>query len=292
MRGTVDVNVDVCPSFNYAQDKHSTEITEVGKTPQGHIQQRVTFKSKDLALELNATIDCGEELDKSCPVLKFGKTPQPHDLGDGVTATFTLTEGQAVSFILRDAEDHNPDVIDTRCVEEQQVSTQKYWARWIQGGRYTGRWEGVVTRSLLLLKMLTFEPTGAIVAAPTFSLPEDFGGSRNWDYRYSWVRDASFTIYILLRMGFSHEAEAYIGYIFQRVKEAKARHGALPIMFTIWGGTDVPEIELEHMEGYRGSRPVRIGNGAAFHVQLDIYGELMGKSCVVCQLHLEDKLTY
>jgi GH15 family glucan-1,4-alpha-glucosidase len=209
MRGTVDVNIDVCPSFNYAQDKHSTEITDMGKTPQGHIQQRVTFKSKDLALELNATIDCGDEPDKSCPVLKFTKTPQPHDLGDGVTATFTLTEGQAVSFILRDAEDHNPDVIDTACVEEQQVSTQKYWARWIQGGRYTGRWEEVVTRSLLLLKMLTFEPTGAIVAAPTFSLPEDFGGSRNWDYRYSWVRDASFTIYILLRMGFSYEAEGW-----------------------------------------------------------------------------------
>jgi GH15 family glucan-1,4-alpha-glucosidase len=78
-------------------------------------------------------------------------------------------------------------------------------------------------------------------------------GTRNWDYRYSWVRDASST--------FSHEAEAYIGYIFQRIKEAKARRGALPIMFTIWGGTDIPELELEHLEGYRGSQPVRIGNG-------------------------------
>ncbi|KAF2819764.1 glycosyl hydrolase [Ophiobolus disseminans] len=121
-----------------------------------------------------------------------------------------------------------------------------------------------------------FEPSGAIVAAPTFSLPEDIGGSRNWDYRYSWVRDASFTIYILLRMGISHEAEAYTSFIFQRMKEAKARHGALPIMFTYYlGGTDIPEVELEHLEGYRGSRPVRIGNGAAFHVQLDIYGECM-----------------
>lgn len=100
-------------------------------------------------------------------------------------------------------------------------------------------------------------------------------GSRNWDYRYSWVRDASFTIYILLRLGITHEAEAYTSYIYERVKEAKARHGALPIMFTIWGGTEIPELELDHMEGYRGSRPVRIGNGAAFHTQLDIYGELM-----------------
>lgn len=205
----------------------------------------------------------------------FNKSADPSSLGDGVTATFRLQEGQGVSFILRDAEDHIPELIDTSLVNQLQVDTHKYWARWFRGSNYTGRWEQVVSRSLLLLKMLTFEPSGAIVAAPTFSLPEDIGGSRNWDYRYSWVRDASFTIYILLRMGFSHEAEAYTGYIFQRIKEAEARHGALPIMFTIWGGTDIPEVELDHLEGYRGSRPVRIGNGAAFHVQLDIYGELM-----------------
>lgn len=212
-------------------------------------------------------------------------------LGEGVVATFRLYEGQAVSFILRDAEDHSPEYIDTACVDELQQITHEYWARWIAQSKYVGRWEQVVARSLLLLKMLTFEPSGAIVAAPTFSLPEDIEGlspvitllnstnlkigTRNWDYRYSWVRDASFTIYILLRMGFGHESEAYIGYIFQRIKEAKARKGALPIMFTIWGETDIPETELEHLEGYRGSQPVRIGNGAAFHVQLDIYGELM-----------------
>jgi GH15 family glucan-1,4-alpha-glucosidase len=228
------VSVEVFPAFNYAQDKHTTEIADLGKTEQGHGLQRVTFRSKDLALELNATIDCGDEPDKTCPRVIFEKTPESNGLGDGVIATFTLNEGQAVSFILRDAEDHNPDIIDTKQVDELQLSTHKYWARWIQQSTYAGRWEEVVTRSLLLLKMLTFEPSGAIVAAPTFSLPEDFGGSRNWDYRYSWVRDASFTIYIFLRMGFSHEAEAYTSYIFQRVKEAKARHGALPIMFTIW----------------------------------------------------------
>jgi GH15 family glucan-1,4-alpha-glucosidase len=100
-------------------------------------------------------------------------------------------------------------------------------------------------------------------------------GGRNWDYRFSWVRDSSFTIYILLRLGFMHEAEAYTSFIFERVAEAKARKGALPIMFTIRGETDIPEIELTHLDGYRSSRPVRIGNGAAFHVQLDIYGELM-----------------
>ncbi|CAO2654169.1 Nn.00g109020.m01.CDS01 [Neocucurbitaria sp. VM-36] len=254
MRGFVDVSVEVFPAFNYAQDKHTTEISDLGATGQGHPRQNIIFRSENLALELNATIDCGDEPDRTCPRVQFHKSPESHALGDGVTATFRLNEGQAVSFILRDAEDHGPDVIETALVDELQLSTQKYWARCIQGGKYTGRWNEVVTRSLLILKMLIFEPSGAIVAAPTFSLPEAIGGQRN---------------------SRGHEAEAYTSYIFQRVKEAKARHGALPIMFTIWGGTDIPETELKHMEGYRGSQPVRIGNGAAFHVQLDIYGELM-----------------
>ncbi|KAH4177398.1 hypothetical protein HBH43_051650 [Parastagonospora nodorum] len=275
MRGHMDVNVEVFPAFNYAQDKHTTEITNLNDRQKGQCDQRVTFASEKLSLELNATIDCNDEDGMPCPKVVFERSSTPSSLGDAVTATFRLHEGQAISFILRDADDHSPELIHTALLDELQASTHKYWARWMASSKYMGRWEQVVTRSLLLLKMLTFEPSGAIVAAPTFSLPEDIGGKRNWDYRYSWVRDASFTIYILLRMGFSHEAEAYISYIFQRVKEAKARHGALPIMFTIWGGTDIPEVELEHMEGYRGSRPVRIGNGAAFHVQLDIYGELL-----------------
>ncbi|KAJ4383546.1 hypothetical protein N0V86_001599 [Didymella sp. IMI 355093] len=272
MRGEVDVNVEVCPAFNYAQDKHTTEILNYGEG--GEHDQRVVFKSKDLSLQLNTTIDCGED-DTACPRLSFMKT-SGNELGNAVTTSFRLTEGQAVSFILRDADDHEPDHIDTNLVDKLQMDTVKYWNRWIGGSKYSGRWDEVVTRSLFILKMLIFEPTGAIIAAPTFSLPEDFGGSRNWDYRYSWVRDSSFTIYIFLRMGFSYEAEAYSSYMFQRIDEAKERRvGSLPIMFTIKGETDIPEIELDHLEGYRGSRPVRIGNGAAFHTQLDIYGELM-----------------
>lgn len=127
-------------------------------------------------MELNATIDCGDEEEVPCPRIIFEKSPGPSPLGDGVTATFRLHEGQAVSFVLRDAEDHSPEVIDTALVNEVQTSTHKYWARWIQESKYTGRWEEVVTRSLLLLKLLHFEPSGAIVAAPTFSLPEDIGG--------------------------------------------------------------------------------------------------------------------
>jgi GH15 family glucan-1,4-alpha-glucosidase len=217
---------------DYAQDKHTTEITNLTNCKEGQCDQRVTFISENLSLELNATIDCGEDDDMPSPKVVFEKAATTSSLGDAVTATFRLHEGQAVSFILRNADDHSPELVDTALVDELQASTHKYWARWMASSKYIGRWEQVVTRSLLLLKMLTFEPSGAIVAAPTFSLPEDIGGSRNWDYRYSWVRDASFTIYILLRMGYSHEAEAYISYIFSRIKEAKARRGALPIMFT------------------------------------------------------------
>lgn len=176
MRGTVEVSVEVFPAFNYAQDKHTTEIADLGKTSRGHDLQRVTFTSKDLSLELNVTIDCGDEPETTCPKIMFEKKPDPQNLGDGVTATFTLIEGQAVSFILRDADDHNPDIIETEQVTELQKTTHKYWATWIQQSKYVGTWQEVVARSLLLLKMLTFEPTGAIVAAPTFSLPEDFGG--------------------------------------------------------------------------------------------------------------------
>jgi GH15 family glucan-1,4-alpha-glucosidase len=127
-------------------------------------------------LELNATIDCGEEKEMSSPKVIFEKSPNPSSLGDGVTATFRLYEGQAASFVLRDADDHNPELIDTALINNLQIDTHKYWSRWITQSRYMGRWEEVVTRSLLLLKMLTFEPSGAIVAAPTFSLPEDIGG--------------------------------------------------------------------------------------------------------------------
>ncbi|KAH6644065.1 glycosyl hydrolase [Boeremia exigua] len=272
MRGEIDVNVEVRPAFNYAQDEHTTEILNYGA--QGEHDQRVVFKSKNLSLQLNTTIDCGED-DTACPRIVFVKTPGS-ELGSAVTTNFRLSEGQAVSFILRDADDHTPDHIDTDLVDKLQMDTVKFWNRWIGASKYNGRWDGVVNRSLLILKMLIFEPTGAIIAAPTFSLPEDFGGTRQWDYRFSWVRDSSFTIYIFLRMGYSYEAEAYSGFMFQRIDEAKERKmNGLPIMFTIKGETDIPEIELGHLEGYRASKPVRIGNGAAFHVQLDIYGELM-----------------
>jgi hypothetical protein len=162
--------------IDYAQDEHTTEIADLSNCEQGQCRQRIIFKSENLSLELNSTIDSGDEEDKPCPSIVFEKSSTAVSTGAGVTATFRLYEGQAVSFVLRDVNDHTPELINTELIDELQTSTHGYWARWIAQSKYTGRWEEVVARSLLLLKMLTFEPSGAIVAAPTFSLPEDIGG--------------------------------------------------------------------------------------------------------------------
>src|SRR5207248_2058263 len=148
--------------------------------------------------------------------------------------------------------------------------------RWLSKCTYIGRWREMVQRSAMTLKLLSFEPTGAIVAAPTCSLPEAIGGVRNWDYRYTWIRDAAFTLYGLLRIGFTEEAARFRDWLEARWQDADSRGaGPLQLMYGIDGRSELTEVALDHLEGYRGSRPVRIGNGAHQQLQLDIYGELM-----------------
>ncbi|KAI1736817.1 glycoside hydrolase family 15 protein [Xylaria scruposa] len=276
IRGQFTLDVEVFPAFDYAREPHTTTILQQLKWADDCQSKTVTFHSKDEKLQLDVCIDHGGDEPITGPSVNFEKVQRKGMQGEGVVARVTLQEGQSISFILRrDIPNHVTSNITTAVLDSQQHDTQMFWYNWLSKSRYKGAWREVVFRSLMILKMLTYEPTGAIVAAPTFSIPEAIGGVRNWDYRFSWVRDSSFTIYIFLRLGFTDEADAYMSFISDRFQKSLTEEGALPIMFTIRGETEIPEQELDHLEGYKGSRPVRIGNGAAFHQQFDIYGELM-----------------
>ncbi|TDZ13156.1 Uncharacterized protein C8035_v000286 [Colletotrichum spinosum] len=272
IRGRLAMDIELFPAFHYATEPHKTTIIS-GRHTTGTPSRAVTFESEHYKLQLDVTVDAESDV---APTITFRTERRSGMLGDGVVAHIEIEEGQAVSFVLRnDMPNHVTENISTAVLDGQQHDTQSFWYNWISKSKYKGRWREVVNRSLMLLKMMTYEPTGAIIAAPTFSIPEDIGGVRNWDYRFCWIRDSSFTIYILLRLGFSAEADAYMDFISERFVKSRGPDGELPIMFTIRGDTDIPERELPHLEGYRGSRPVRVGNGAAFHQQFDIYGELM-----------------
>ncbi|MGH9446289.1 MAG: glycoside hydrolase family 15 protein, partial [Terriglobia bacterium] len=152
--------------------------------------------------------------------------------------------------------------------------TVEYWRRWILKCDYRGRWREMVHRSALMLELLVYEPTGAVVAAVTSSLPEEVGGERNWDYRYSWMRDSAFTVYALSRIGLVDEADRFMSWIESLIGETK-QGAILQTVYGIDGRRDLPEESLDHWEGYKGSRPVRIGNAAHQQLQLDIFGEVL-----------------
>ncbi len=248
VRGQMRFRIECRPRFDYGRAEHEVELTEHG----------AVFRSPDLTLAL-AT-----------------ETPLERREG-GVFAEFTLADGQSASFSLAEpGAGETPRALTHAEAGELFHRTVRYWRGWLARSRYRGRWRETVHRSALTLKLLTYKPTGAIVAAPTTSLPEQIGGPRNWDYRYTWIRDAAFSLYALLRLGFTEEAEAFMGWLTDRFRDCKPREsGPLQIMYGIDGRSDLQEETLDHLEGYRGSRPVRIGNGAAGQLQLDIYGELI-----------------
>lgn len=194
-------------------------------------------------------------------------------MGGAAVATFLVSAGHSVSFILEDGS------VESLSTAEHHVSdtfkaTMNYWHHWARKSLYRGRWREMVTRSALVLKLLVSERYGSIVAAPTFGLPEEIGGSRNWDYRYTWIRDASFTLYGLMRLGYTEEAAAFMKWIEDRCQELD-NGGTLQLMYALDGHRNLKEEVLSHFAGYRNSQPVRIGNGAYDQLQLDIYGELM-----------------
>jgi GH15 family glucan-1,4-alpha-glucosidase len=244
--GSLTLRMECEPAFNYARDTHTVELTEGG----------ASFTSPSLTIGVASTVP-----------LKIH--------GGGVVAEFTLSQGESAVFVLRQLslEQGCGVAVSPDHAEDLFRRTVAYWRGWIGQCKYTGRWREMVHRSALALKLLTYEPTGAIVAAPTCSLPEGIGGERNWDYRYTWIRDAAFTVYAFIRLGFVDEAEQFMQFLAGLCKEP-GPGGKLQIMYGIDGRRTLTEETLDHLDGYMGSKPVRIGNGAFGQLQLDIYGEL------------------
>ena len=247
VHGRVRMKLECYPAFNYAMDTHETTLSEKG----------ATFHAPGLSLGLASTIPLEKNGRGACAEFEIGDEDEP---GVFVLHKVEKGEGCTISYSSEQA-------------NARFKNTIEYWRKWLSKSNYKGRWREMVNRSALILKLLTFEPTGAIVAAPTCSLPEGIGGERNWDYRYTWIRDAAFTIYAFLRIGFTEEASNFMTWTMQRSMEDDS--GKLQIMYGIDGRHELTETTLDHLEGYMGSSPVRIGNGAWDQLQLDIYGELI-----------------
>ena len=209
--------------------------------------------------------------------------------GGGFEGSFTVTPETSVLLDLS-ATNNEPMFLPSRDYAERALArTERFWPEWARGAEYDGPWRGEVIRGALVLKLLVYAPSGAIVAAPTSSLPEWVGAGRNWDYRYSWIRDASWTLDALLRLGYHDEAHAYFWWL---MHASRLTHPRLQILYGVDGSAHTPEQELRNLDGYRRSRPVRVGNGAAAQVQLDVYGALLETAWLyVKEGHELDKAT-
>jgi pentatricopeptide repeat protein len=256
VRGQMTFEVQMAPRFDYVRATYQKKLTEHG----------AVFTSADESVTVHVVREPGDE---------HLARPQVDAKGD-VHAQVTLRAGQVRGLVLETGQAGPPREIRAAEIEQLFAETADYWRAWLAKSTYAGRWRETLTRSAITLKLMTYAPTGGLVAAPTAGLPEQVGGERNWDYRYTWIRDASFSVYALLGMGFTDEAAAFARWLGDRVgTQVSAAEGPLNIMYRIDGSPDLEEEVLEHWEGYRGSSPVRIGNGAAGQLQLDIYGEAM-----------------
>jgi GH15 family glucan-1,4-alpha-glucosidase len=245
--GSVDFRASIRPRFDYARAPHKLHRAENG----------ATFEANGISLSLASS---------------FPLTPDGRDL----TSAFTVQAGETGAFVLESGKAPRPARISARQLDRWRHETQNWWRTWLGRGTYQGRWRENVERSAITLKLLTYAPTGAVVAAPTTGLPEQIGGERNWDYRFTWVRDASFTVHALLNLGFTEEALALRLWLRDRIEERAGTPGPpLAVMYRVDGSSELTEESLDHLDGYRKSRPVRIGNGAAQQLQLDVFGEAM-----------------
>jgi pentatricopeptide repeat protein len=250
VKGKIEFRLRCCPRFDYARKSHvATQLHE-----------RV----------IEFIVEGGGGL----PVCLTGSVPIQVD-GIDASSMFALEAGEEASFVLEcGVRDETTTAAAKETIEQAFKETSTFWRNWATRSNYKGRWREIVTRSALLLKLLTSRKYGSIIAAPTFGLPERLGGARNWDYRYTWMRDAAFTLYAFMRLGYTDEARQFMSWLGDRITE-DGKHSPLQVMYRTNGDQNLDEVSLDHLSGYQNSRPVRIGNGASNQLQLDIYGEVL-----------------
>ena len=249
IRGEVNFKMQCQPRFDYARCGHAVNI---------NIEERCAVFSPESS---------------ACPPLALYSTVALRQQSADVTSEFSLRAGERATFVFGGvrARGEQPEM---EFVQQRFHETARFWKSWIAKSKYKGRWREMVNRSALMLKLLISREHGSLIASPTFSLPEQIGGVRNWDYRFTWLRDAAFTLYALIRLGFVEEAEGFIEWLKGRLSD-DAERGPLQVMYGIDGRQKLDESTLDHLQGYERSRPVRIGNAAYQQLQLDIYGEMM-----------------
>ena len=246
IRGQMNFEVECRPAFDYARQEHKIEFVKDG----------VIFRGAGIALNLASEV------------------PLEEGAANGAFARFTLDEGESASFVLQQVEEGEGPREALKRAECQDLlqRTLDYWRRWVSKSVYRGRWRDMVNRSALALKLMVYDPTGALVTAPTMGLPQTIGGASNWDYRYTRMRDAAFTMFVLIRIGFRDEARKFMRWLQDRCHDSG---GLLQPLYGVDGTTELREEELPHLSGYRDSRPVRLGNETYDQLQLDLYGAVL-----------------